>query len=120
MTVRRIFSTLLVTSLVMAVVVSALMPAATPRAQAQSNAVLQVSVPSLWEDTLTPELLAEFEAQHPGVAVELKFSDTSFFGVATGLTDIETQLSELFLRWIAQRPVERAGPPPSSRSRLRS
>ncbi len=55
-----------------------LLPVTARRAHAQS-ATLVLSVPAMWEDTLT-DLLAEFEAQNPGVTVALTLNETSFFG----------------------------------------
>ncbi len=74
--------------------VSALSPLAAERANAQSTIPLVVSVPSLWEDVLTPEVLAEFETQY-GVDVIPTFSETSFFGVGPGgSSSIDDQLDE--------------------------
>ncbi len=44
------------------------------------GATLVLSVPYIWEDVLTPDLLATFEAQHAGVDVQVVFSETAFFG----------------------------------------
>ncbi|WP_119070305.1 ABC transporter substrate-binding protein [Aggregatilinea lenta] len=62
-------------------VVTALVPAAS-RARAES-ATLVVSVPSLWEDTLTDDVLSSFETQY-GVDVVLEYTDTAFFGGGPG------------------------------------
>jgi ABC-type glycerol-3-phosphate transport system substrate-binding protein len=77
-----------------ALTVSALMPLAAERVYASSQNVtpLVVSVPSMWEDVLTSDLLAEFEAQHPGVDVIPTFDDTALFGFAAPGSTVDTQL----------------------------
>lgn len=71
--------------------VSVLPGGAVSVAQAQSGTPLVVSLPSLWEDTVTPDMLAPFEAQY-GVDVITIFTDTAFFGFGPGGTDIEESL----------------------------
>ncbi len=44
------------------------------------GATLVLSVPYIWEDVLTSDLLTTFEAQHGGVDVQVVFSETAFFG----------------------------------------
>ncbi|MBN1287401.1 MAG: extracellular solute-binding protein [Anaerolineae bacterium] len=59
--------------------VFAMVPA--PYVQAQDNTVaLKVSIPDIWEDVLTADILAEFESAHPGVKLYVTFSNTNFFG----------------------------------------
>ncbi len=56
-------------------------------ANAESTITLVLSVPSLWENTITPDLLAEFEAQNPGVDVYVTYSENSFFGFGPSVSD---------------------------------
>ncbi len=75
------------------VVLTALLLTAIPTTVAQNTISLTLSVPTLWEDALTPELLAEFEAQYPGVQIHVVFSQTNFFAFGGGGTeDITTSL----------------------------
>jgi ABC-type glycerol-3-phosphate transport system substrate-binding protein len=69
---NRVLSSLLLTVVLIA---SALGPVAVGHAHAQSEIPLTVSLPGIWEDILTPELLAEFESQHPGVKVYVTYSN---------------------------------------------
>ncbi|MCC7208885.1 MAG: extracellular solute-binding protein [Anaerolineae bacterium] len=62
------------------------------RALAQEATPLLVSVPSIWENTLTPELLAEFEAENPGVKVHVVYNEQAFFGFGPGASDIDGRL----------------------------
>ncbi|NLX11097.1 MAG: extracellular solute-binding protein [Chloroflexi bacterium] len=62
------------------------------RASAQEAVPLVVSVSPLWEDVLTDEVLAAFEAQHPGVDVIVTYSDAMFFGFGEFTSSIEDQL----------------------------
>ncbi|MBN1681388.1 MAG: extracellular solute-binding protein [Anaerolineae bacterium] len=65
---------------VVVLAVTTLAPATVTHTHAQESISLTVSVPSLWEDVLSADVMAEFEAQHPGVTVQLTFTDTAFFG----------------------------------------
>ena len=85
---RFAISTILILTLL---VTAFAVPKAVRPVQAQATIALTVSVPALWENTLTPDLLAEFESQYPGVKVYLTFTDTGFFGFG-GASDISTQL----------------------------
>ncbi len=58
--------------------VATLFPVAVWHVYAQ-GVTLVLSVPEMWDDTLT-DLLTEFEAQNPGVTVVLTLSEASFFG----------------------------------------
>ncbi len=91
---RRYGSPVNATRFVLAVVLATglVMPMITARASAQSTIPLVLSVPSLWEDVLTPDLLAEFEAQHPGVDVITTFSTTTFFGFGMPGSTVDDQL----------------------------
>jgi len=62
------------------------------RVSAQGTTPLVVSVPAMWEDVLTPDVLAEFEAQYPGVDVMLTYSETTFFGFGGAVSSIDDQL----------------------------
>ncbi len=90
MRLNRMVSTLLIVALAVASV-SVLSVSPVEVAQAQSGAQLVVSLPSLWEDTITPDMLATFEAQY-AVDVITIFTDTAFFGFGPGGTDIEESL----------------------------
>src|SRR3972149_9373804 len=89
---KRLFASVLLITLV----TSVLMSPTSQRAQAQSSITLVLNVPSLWENTLTPELLAEFEAQNPGVTVAITYSDTAFFGFGPGTssTTVDERLDD--------------------------
>lgn len=58
-------------------IVSAVSPGAATPAAAQGAIPLVVSLPTIWEDVLTPETLAQFEAQY-GVDVIPVFSQNTF------------------------------------------
>jgi ABC-type glycerol-3-phosphate transport system substrate-binding protein len=90
----RTISKWLVPVVTIALAVSALLPLSATRAQAQGTTPLVVSVPSLWEDVLTPELLAEFEAQHSGVDVVVTFSETTFFGFGAAGSTVDDRLDD--------------------------
>ncbi len=85
---RFAISTILILTLL---VTAFAVPKSARPAQAQATIALTLSVPNLWENTLTPDLLAEFESQYPGVTVYLNFTDTGFFGFG-GASDISTHL----------------------------
>jgi len=87
---RRSLSNTLLVTVIAALAVGLLGPGAI--AHAQNEIVLTLNVPTLWEDTLTPELLAEFEAQHPGVKVYVTFSETVFFGFGGGSSTVDERL----------------------------
>ena len=91
---RRYGNAVNITRLALAVVlaVGLVTPLVTARASAQAVTPLVLSVPSLWEDVLTPDLLAEFETQHPGVDVITTFNTTTFFGFAAPGSSIADQL----------------------------
>lgn len=65
-------------------------------AQAQNETVLVLSIPTLWQDIITPDLLAEFENANPNTRVEIVYTPLRFGG---GNSDIETTLqnSEAFV-----------------------
>jgi ABC-type glycerol-3-phosphate transport system substrate-binding protein len=67
---------------------SALVPITTAKTAhaAQNNGTLVLSVPSMWENTVTDDLLADFESQY-GVDVALTYNETSFFGFGPGGSD---------------------------------
>jgi ABC-type glycerol-3-phosphate transport system substrate-binding protein len=88
----QMFSRSLKLMLVIALSVSALLPMTTKRTNAQGTIPLIVSVPTLWENTLTPDLLAQFEAQYPGVKVYVNTTETSFFGFGPAPSAIGDQL----------------------------
>ncbi len=80
---RRSISTGLGLALTAVLMVTALVPASTARVRAESGTILTLSVPSIWEDTLTDDVLSSFEAQY-GVDVVIEYSDTAFFGGGPG------------------------------------
>jgi ABC-type glycerol-3-phosphate transport system substrate-binding protein len=86
----RILSRCLIVLVTAALTVSALAPAAPVRAE--DDITITLSVPSLWENTLTPDLLAEFEAQYPGVSVYISYTDTGFFGFGGVSSTIDERL----------------------------
>jgi ABC-type glycerol-3-phosphate transport system substrate-binding protein len=63
--------------------VTAFVPASVSRVRAESGATLVLSAPSIWEDTLTDDMLASFESQY-GVDVAVTYTDTAFFGGGPG------------------------------------
>jgi ABC-type glycerol-3-phosphate transport system substrate-binding protein len=87
----RTISKCVVMFVTLALMASALMPMAVGHVRAEDTVPLIVSVPSLWQDVLTPDLLATFEAQY-GVSVTLVFSDTAFFGFGPGSSAITDHL----------------------------
>lgn len=91
---RRYDNPVNATRLVLAIMLATglVTPLVTAHASTQSTTTLVLSVPSLWEDVLTPDLLAEFEAQHPGVDVVTTFSTTTFFGFGMPGSTIDDQL----------------------------
>ncbi len=88
---RRTFSKFLTLGLTVALAVS-LLPPLVARVQAENSIPLIVSIPNLWENTLTPEVLAEFESQHPGVTVQITFTESTFFGFGGGSSTVDDQL----------------------------
>ena len=86
----RILSRCLMVLVTATLAVSALGPAAPVKAQ--NDITVTLSVPSLWENTLTPEVLAEFEAQYPGLSVYVTYTDTGFFGFGGVSSAIDERL----------------------------
>lgn len=72
--------------------VSLVLPLAGGHASAQGTTSLVVSVPSMWEDVLTPDVLGAFEAQYPGVDVVVTYSETAFFDFGGPVSSIDDQL----------------------------
>ena len=60
-------------------------------ARGQNTPELVVNVPSIWQDTLTPDLLSTFESQY-NVSVVVTYSDTAFFGFGGPSSSIDTAL----------------------------
>lgn len=87
----RMISRALSVILLAALVVSTLLPSA-GRISAQGTTTLVLSVPAVWEDLLTADLLAQFEARYPGVTVALILNDTSFFGLGQVAGTIDERL----------------------------
>ncbi|MBI5960546.1 MAG: extracellular solute-binding protein [Chloroflexi bacterium] len=93
---QRTFFRLVLILAVITLLTGAIGPVAVQQASAAQNETpLIISIPSLWEDTLTPEILAEFEAQHAGVKVYLTYTDTSFFGFGGGAGAIDDTLDSV-------------------------
>lgn len=80
---RRSISTSLGLAITAVLVVTALVPASAARVRAESGTILAVSVPSVWADTITDDMMSSFEAQY-GVDVVFEYSDTAFFGGGFG------------------------------------
>lgn len=83
-------SVLCAVAIIVTSLTGALGPVGVDTARAE-GATLVLSVPFVWEDVLTPDLLAAFEAQYPGVDVQVVFSETSFFGFGP-VTGVDEQL----------------------------
>ncbi len=90
---RRLWRSLGPIAVIMGMV-SGLIPfsAQPTHAASQNVTTLVVSVPSLWEDVLTDDVLSEFEAQYSGVDVVTVFTDTAFFGGGPGASDVSSHL----------------------------
>jgi ABC-type glycerol-3-phosphate transport system substrate-binding protein len=71
-------------ALAVTALIGALVPLATLRAQS-SAAIISVAVPNFMRDTLTDQLLGEFENQHPDVKVNVVRYDSSIPGLTGGL-----------------------------------
>lgn len=74
---RHWFSKFLVVTLATTLIAGAFLPGAATQAAAQGATPLVVSLPSIWEDLVTPDMLAQFEAQY-GVDVIPVFSQNTF------------------------------------------
>ena len=88
---KQIISKCVVIAITLALAAGAFLPVSAAHARGQNVTTLVVSVPSIWEDTLTPDLLAAFEAQY-GVDVVVTTSDTAFFGFGGPSSSIDDAL----------------------------
>ncbi len=88
---KQIISKCVVIAVTLALAAGAFLPVSAAHARGQNVTTLVVSVPSIWEDTLTPDLLAAFEAQY-GVDVVVTTSDTAFFGFGGPSSSIDDAL----------------------------
>jgi ABC-type glycerol-3-phosphate transport system substrate-binding protein len=77
--VKQIISKCVVIAITLALGAGAFMPVPAVSARGQNVTTLVVSVPSIWQDTLTQDLLATFESQY-NVNVVVTYTDTAFFG----------------------------------------
>lgn len=80
----RLSSRLLVIALAMVALVGAGLPLATLRAQS-SIATISVAVPNFMRDSLTDQMLGEFESQHPDVKVNVVRYDSGIPALTGGL-----------------------------------
>ncbi|MDX1992149.1 MAG: extracellular solute-binding protein [bacterium] len=71
-------------------VTAALLLLSTVPAAAQ-DIVIQIALPGFFEDLIDEELLAEFQAENPGVQVQVV--ETNTFSVPTGASDLEGHLN---------------------------
>lgn len=62
-------------------------------AQAEDDIVLTLRVPGVWEDVITDEMLAEFEALYPGVKVHLEFTGGGG-GLIVSFVDVGQSIDE--------------------------
>lgn len=93
MNIRRTTSKGVVLLMTIALLASAFTPLAVKRTLAKENTTpLTVSVPSVWQDVLTPDLLAQFEKQQSGVKVYVTYNNTSFFGFGPDNAAVSDQL----------------------------
>jgi ABC-type glycerol-3-phosphate transport system substrate-binding protein len=77
--VKQIISKCVVIAITLALGAGAFMPVPAVSARGQNVTTLVLSVPSIWQDTLTQDLLATFESQY-NVNVVVTYTDTAFFG----------------------------------------
>ena len=90
---RYWFSKVLVLTLTTTLMFSALPSGAVTQVAAQGMPPLVVSLPTIWEDLVTPDMLAQFEAQYGADVIPL-FTQNSFgFFGSTG-TNVEAHLDQ--------------------------